>query len=55
MPGAWFQYTVALKNTGQLIGDCAVHTLQSESDIVEIGFTFAPEHHRRAFIAKLSV
>ncbi len=49
IPGAWLQYAVALKTTNQLIGDCAVHTLESQPDIVEIGFTVAPEFHGQGY------
>ncbi|MGD8189883.1 GNAT family N-acetyltransferase [Brevibacillus ginsengisoli] len=47
VPGAWFQYAVALKEGQLLIGDCAVHTLQLDPRVVEIGFTLAPEYQGR--------
>ncbi|KGE16612.1 GNAT family N-acetyltransferase [Paenibacillus wynnii] len=49
IPGSWLQYAVALKTTNQLIGDCAVHTPIAESDIVEIGFTFASEYQGKGY------
>jgi RimJ/RimL family protein N-acetyltransferase len=49
-PGEWFQYAIALGDSNQLIGDCAIHTLGAESRIVEIGFTLAPEHQGKGYI-----
>lgn len=43
-PGTWFQYAIALPESNQLIGDCAIHTLASEPRNVEIGFTLPPEY-----------
>ncbi|MCC9089326.1 MULTISPECIES: GNAT family N-acetyltransferase [Bacillus] len=43
-PGTWFQYAIALSESNQLLGDCAIHTLDSEPRNVEIGFTLAPEY-----------
>jgi aminoglycoside 6'-N-acetyltransferase len=42
MPGEWYQFAVALRGSGELIGDCAAHTLADEPRQAEIGFTFAP-------------
>ncbi|MFS3912952.1 GNAT family N-acetyltransferase [Bacillus australimaris] len=49
-PGSWFQYAIALSESNQLIGDCAIHTLDSEPRIVEIGFTLAPEYQGMGYI-----
>ncbi|MDH8709923.1 GNAT family N-acetyltransferase [Bacillus altitudinis] len=49
-PGTWFQYAIALSESNQLIGDCAIHTLGSEPRIVEIGFTLAPEFQGKGYI-----
>ena len=48
-PGTWFQFAVALAETNQLIGDCALHTLLDEPRIVEIGVTLAKEHQRNGY------
>ncbi|EIT86886.1 ribosomal-protein-serine acetyltransferase [Fictibacillus macauensis ZFHKF-1] len=48
-PGTWFQFAVALTDTNQLIGDCALHTLLDEPRIVEIGFTIASEHQGKGY------
>ncbi|MBE9914301.1 GNAT family N-acetyltransferase [Paenibacillus donghaensis] len=48
IPGSWFQFAIALNETDQLIGDCALHTLD-EPRIVEIGFTLAPEYQGQGY------
>jgi len=42
MPGQWFQIAIELKATGEMIGDCALHTLADAPSEAEIGFTLAP-------------
>ncbi|KRU17066.1 hypothetical protein AS142_07220 [Bacillus pumilus] len=49
-PGTWFQYAIALSESNQLIGDCAIHTLDCEPRIVEIGFTLAPKFQGKGYI-----
>jgi len=39
IPGTWFQIAIELKESGTLIGDCAIHTLMHDNNQVEIGFT----------------
>jgi RimJ/RimL family protein N-acetyltransferase len=41
-PETWYQVAIADKATDALIGDCALHFLDS-GDELEIGFTLAPE------------
>jgi len=41
-PGEWFQFAVALRATGQLIGDCAAMPRADDPRQREIGFTIAP-------------
>jgi RimJ/RimL family protein N-acetyltransferase len=48
-PGEWFQYAVALRSTGELIGDCAAKTDADDPRQAEIGFTFAPAHQGRGY------
>ncbi|WP_312115867.1 GNAT family N-acetyltransferase [Brevibacillus reuszeri] len=48
-PGSWFQFAIALVNSNELIGDCALHTPLAEPRIVEIGFTLAPEHQGKGY------
>ncbi|MFC9709089.1 GNAT family N-acetyltransferase [Paenibacillus sp. NPDC056933] len=49
-PGTWFQYAIALAESNQIIGDCAIHTLGAEPRIVELGFTLAPEYQGKAYM-----
>jgi RimJ/RimL family protein N-acetyltransferase len=51
-PGTWFQFAIALAETNQLIGDCAVHTLSAEPRIVEIGFTLAEEEQGNGYASE---
>ncbi len=41
-PGEWFQFAVALRAAGQLIGDCAAIVHADDPSQCEIGFTIAP-------------
>jgi RimJ/RimL family protein N-acetyltransferase len=43
-PGAWFQFAVAKRPDGPLIGDCGAGVRADDARQVEIGFTLAPEH-----------
>src|SRR3954452_10080821 len=48
-PGEWYQFAVALRGSGELIGDCAAHTLAADPRQAEIGFTFAPATQGRGY------
>jgi aminoglycoside 6'-N-acetyltransferase len=48
-PGEWFQFAVALRPGGELIGDCAAVTHADDARQCEIGFTIAPAHQRRGY------
>lgn len=48
IPGTWFQIAIELKDTGDLIGDCAIHTLEDRNQ-AEIGYTLAMEYQNRGF------
>lgn len=48
-PGAWFQFAIEHRGTGQLVGDCAAHTLAAEARQAEIGFTIATEHQGHGY------
>jgi predicted dithiol-disulfide oxidoreductase (DUF899 family) len=48
-PGEWFQFAVALRATGQLIGDCAAMPRANDPSQCEIGFTIAPRHQGRGY------
>jgi RimJ/RimL family protein N-acetyltransferase len=47
--GEWFQFAVALRATGQLIGDCAAIPQAGDPRQCEIGFTIAPAHQGRGY------
>jgi RimJ/RimL family protein N-acetyltransferase len=48
-PGAWFQFAVALRPAGQLIGDCAAIPQAGDSRQCEIGFTIAPQYQGHGY------
>ena len=48
-PGDWFQFAVALRSTGRLIGDCAAKPEADDPRQCEIGFTIATEHQGRGY------
>jgi ribosomal-protein-alanine N-acetyltransferase len=47
--GEWVQYGIALRNTGQLIGDCAIALQADEPRIAEIGITLSHRWQRQGF------
>lgn len=49
VPGEWFQFAVALKTTGGLIGDCGLRVNIEEPRQAEIGYGFASEHQGNGY------
>ncbi len=49
IPDTWFQIAIELKSTGDLIGDCAIHTLPQDTNQVEIGYTLDPLYQNKGF------
>ena len=47
--GEWFQFAVALRPAGQLIGDCAAMPHAGDPRQCEIGFTIAPGYQGRGY------
>jgi aminoglycoside 6'-N-acetyltransferase len=47
--GEWFQFAVALRANGQLIGDCAAMPHADDPRQCEIGFTIAGEHQGHGY------
>lgn len=47
--GAWFQFAVVLRSTGELVGDCAARPHPEDFRQAEIGFTIAPGHQGRGY------
>lgn len=43
-PGTWCQLAIALRETGETIGDCGLHFAEDGSAQMEIGFTLARDH-----------
>jgi RimJ/RimL family protein N-acetyltransferase len=48
-PGEWFQFAMALRETGELIGDCASFTDAADPRLAEIGFTLSPRFQGRGY------
>jgi RimJ/RimL family protein N-acetyltransferase len=49
LPGTWIQIALEKKESGELIGDLAVHTLEPDGNQIEIGFTLARVHQGKGF------
>jgi aminoglycoside 6'-N-acetyltransferase len=47
--GEWFQFAVALRPAGQLIGDCAAMPHADDPRQCDIGFTIAPEYQGHGY------
>lgn len=47
--GEWIQYGIEKKDTGQLIGDCAVRLSQNDPRIAEIGITISQQEQKKGF------
>jgi len=52
VPGEWFGFAIESKDTGDLIGDCALRVDEHEPYRAEIGFTLAREHQGRGFASE---
>jgi RimJ/RimL family protein N-acetyltransferase len=52
VPGEWFQFAIELKETGELIGDCALRVDEHEPYRAEVGFTLAREHQGKGFASE---
>ena len=44
VPGKWFQFAIELKETGRLVGDCALKVNEQDTRQAEIGFTLSREY-----------
>jgi ribosomal-protein-alanine N-acetyltransferase len=47
--GQWIQYAIALKDTGDLVGDCAVKLDQNDIRLAEIGITISHLHQQQGY------
>ena len=52
VPGEWFQFAIELKETGLLIGDCALKLDPEEPRQAEIGYTLAREHQGKGYASE---
>jgi RimJ/RimL family protein N-acetyltransferase len=50
-PGEWFQFAIELKQTGALIGDCALK-VEQDGRQAEIGFTLSREHQGKGYASE---
>lgn len=44
IPGSWYQIAIALRSSGELIGDFGFHVLGTEPRQAEIGISLAPQY-----------
>jgi aminoglycoside 6'-N-acetyltransferase len=51
-PGTWFQFAVAPREGGPLLGDCALRTSRRDPRCGELGFSFARAHQGRGYAAE---
>ncbi len=45
-PGEWFQFAIALRSTGELIGDCGAKPSAYDPTTTQIGYTIGRAHQR---------
>jgi RimJ/RimL family protein N-acetyltransferase len=50
-PGEWFQFAIELKETGALIGDCALK-VEQDGRQAEIGYTLSREHQGKGYASE---
>ena len=48
-PGEWFQFAIALRSTGEMIGDCGAKPGAYDPTHTEIGYTISRAHQRRGY------
>lgn len=48
-PGVWFQFALARRDDGELVGDCAARAGADDPRVVEIGFSLARGHQGRGY------
>ena len=48
-PGEWVQYGIENKQTGKIIGDCAIKLDQSDSRLAEVGITISHTEQQKGF------
>lgn len=48
-PGEWVQYGIENKETGTIVGDCAIKLDGNDSRIAEIGITISPPQQKKGY------
>jgi RimJ/RimL family protein N-acetyltransferase len=51
-PGSWYQIGIILLSSGELIGDCGFHVLETEPLQAELGIALAPQFQGRGYAAE---
>lgn len=49
IPGEWVQYAIAIQDSNDLIGDCAIKLQKDDSSIAEVGITISQGYQRKGF------
>lgn len=49
VPGEWFQIAIEEKESGALVGDCAIHVNKDDERQAEIGYTLARRYQGQGF------
>ena len=52
IPGEWFQIGIALRATGELVGDFGLQARADEPRLVEVGITLAPRFHHQGLASE---
>jgi RimJ/RimL family protein N-acetyltransferase len=48
-PGAWFQFAIGLRPSGELVGDIGLHVRADNPALVDVGYTLMPRHQRQGY------
>ncbi len=49
IPGEWIQFGIVQRESGHLIGDCAIKLNRADNRLAEIGITIADEEQRQGY------
>jgi RimJ/RimL family protein N-acetyltransferase len=51
LPGKdqWLQLAIHLRTSGELVGDLAIHSIEDDHSVFELGFTLARKHQGQGF------
>lgn len=47
IPGEWIQLAIVLRDSGDIVGDCAFSSEEYQPEIVHIGVTISPKYQQR--------